>query len=119
MTDSIHAAAARGFTDGVDAYERSRPTYPPDAVAQIADLLGLAPCRTLLELGAGTGKLTRLLAPSGARILAVEPVEAMRSKLTAILTGTSPGSPPCGGVMPRWSAPASAQASASVTDCIV
>ena len=90
MTDSIHAAAARGFTDGADAYERSRPTYPPDAVAQIADLLGLAPGRTLLELGAGTGKLTRLLAPSGARILAVEPLEAMRAKLVAKLVAIVP-----------------------------
>ncbi len=37
--------------------------------------------RTLLEIGAGTGKLTRLLAPSGARILAVEPLPAMRAAL--------------------------------------
>ena len=88
MTDSIHAAAARGFTDGVDAYERSRPTYPPDAVAQIADILGLAPGRTVLALGAGTGKLTRLLAPSGARILALEPVAAMRAKLLQTVPAT-------------------------------
>jgi MOSC domain-containing protein YiiM/SAM-dependent methyltransferase len=90
MTDSIHAAAARGFTAGVDAYERARPTYPPDAVAAIVAALDLAPGRTLLELGAGTGKLTRLLAPSDARILAVEPVEAMRAKLLETVPGVQP-----------------------------
>ncbi len=87
MSDHIHAAAARGFTDGVDAYERARPTYPPDAVAAIVATLGLGPGRTVLELGAGTGKLTRLLAPTGARILAVEPVEAMRAKLLQAAPG--------------------------------
>lgn len=87
MTDSIHAAAAQGFTAGVDAYERARPTYPPDAVQAIVETLGLAPGRTLLELGAGTGKLTRLLAPAGARILALEPVEAMRARLLEVVPG--------------------------------
>ena len=90
MTDSIHAAAAKGFTAGVDAYERARPTYPPDAVEAIVATLGLAPGRTLLELGAGTGKLTRLLAPSGARIRAVEPVEAMRANLLETAPGVEP-----------------------------
>jgi MOSC domain-containing protein YiiM/SAM-dependent methyltransferase len=85
MTDSIHVAAARGFAAAADAYERSRPEYPPDAVAAIVERLGLHPGRTVLELGAGTGKLTRLLAPSGARILALEPVPEMRAKLAALV----------------------------------
>jgi len=87
MTDQIHASAAQGFTAGADAYERARPGYPPDAVAALVAALNLGPGRTLLELGAGTGKLTRLLAPSGARILALEPVEAMRAKLVEAVPG--------------------------------
>ncbi|MFN8629532.1 MAG: methyltransferase domain-containing protein [Chloroflexota bacterium] len=85
MTESIHAAASAGFTAGVEAYERARPTYPPEAVAAVVAALDLGPGRVLLELGAGTGKLTRLLAPSGARILAVEPVDAMRAKLQEVV----------------------------------
>jgi MOSC domain-containing protein YiiM/trans-aconitate methyltransferase len=83
MTDTIHDSAARGFAAAADAYERSRPDYPSAAVATIVERLDLRPGRTVLELGAGTGKLTRLLVPSGARVVAVEPVEEMRAKLAS------------------------------------
>jgi MOSC domain-containing protein YiiM/SAM-dependent methyltransferase len=82
-----HPTAARGFAAGADAYERARPDYPAGAVSLIADRLDLRPGRTLLELGAGTGKLTRMLVPYGARILALEPVAEMRAKLTALVPG--------------------------------
>ena len=71
-----------GFERAVADYERGRPGFPDRAVAFLVDRLSLGPGRTLLELGAGTGKLTRLLAPSGARILAVEPLVAMREALS-------------------------------------
>jgi MOSC domain-containing protein YiiM/SAM-dependent methyltransferase len=45
----------------------------------------------VLELGAGTGKLTRLLVPSGARILAIEPVVEMRAALLAATASTERG----------------------------
>jgi SAM-dependent methyltransferase len=71
-----------GFEHAVADYERGRPGFPDPAVTFLDDWLSLGPGRTLLELGAGTGKLTRLLAPSGARILAVEPLAAMRESLS-------------------------------------
>ncbi len=93
--DRIHEAAARGFEAAVEPYERARPSYPDDAVEYLVRELGLAPGRDVLELGAGTGKFTRLLEPSGARITAVEPVAAMREALAGncpavtILDGTA------------------------------
>jgi SAM-dependent methyltransferase len=83
VTDTVHETAARGFAAAADAYERSRPDYPAEAVVAIVERLDLRPGRTLLELGAGTGKLTRMLAPSGARIIALEPVAEMRARLAA------------------------------------
>jgi SAM-dependent methyltransferase len=86
--------ATRGFA-AADRYERGRPDYPAAAVAAIAERLGLRPGRTVLDLAAGTGKLTRLLAPTGATVLAVEPVPEMRAELercvpgVAVLEGTA------------------------------
>lgn len=60
-------------------YERGRPGWPPEVV----DVPGLAPSATVLELAAGTGKLTRLLVPTFDRVVAVEPADAMRRLLVA------------------------------------
>jgi SAM-dependent methyltransferase len=81
----IHEAAARGFARAVDAYERSRPGYPPDAVERLCEAAGVGPGRTVLDLAAGTGKLTRLLVGRGAELVAVEPVEEMRAALARAL----------------------------------
>ena len=90
MTDTVHPAAARGYASTADLYDRARPGYPEDAVAAIVERLDLRPGRTVLELGAGTGKLTTRLVPTGARIVALEPVPGMRTKLAAALGG-APG----------------------------
>jgi hypothetical protein len=52
MTEPIHAAAAHGFTAGVDAYERARPSYPPDAVQAIVD----CPCRPQARAASGRAR---------------------------------------------------------------
>jgi SAM-dependent methyltransferase len=81
----IHEVARAGFGAEAEAYERGRPSYPPAAVRFVVDALGIGPGRTVLDIGAGTGKFTRLLVPTGARIVAVEPVGAMREKLAALV----------------------------------
>jgi SAM-dependent methyltransferase len=78
---SIHPQAAQGFGRAAEEYERGRPEYPAEAIDWLARRLGLAPGRTILDVGAGTGKLTRALARTGASLIAVEPVPQMRSVL--------------------------------------
>jgi SAM-dependent methyltransferase len=75
----IHDAAAVGFARGAEAYELGRPGYPAEALEPLA----LSPELTVLDLAAGTGKLTRPLAASGARVIAIEPVAEMRAALPA------------------------------------
>jgi ubiquinone/menaquinone biosynthesis C-methylase UbiE len=83
---SVHPAAA-GFARAADVYERARPEYPPEAVAWLADRLELGPGRVVVDVAAGTGKLTRLLVPSGAQVVAVEPLPEMREQLEEAVPG--------------------------------
>jgi SAM-dependent methyltransferase len=89
MSGSVHETAASGFGAAAEEYERSRPDYPGPAVETLVGELGIADGRRLLELGAGTGKLTRMLTGTGAAIVAVEPVEPMRRHLSAELPDVS------------------------------
>ena len=77
----VHAAARDGFAAEADAYSRGRPDYPAALLGWLGDKLGLAPGKAVLDLGAGTGKFTRMLLQTGAAVTAVEPVDAMRAKL--------------------------------------
>jgi len=85
MNDSIHQFAAKGFNTSSDAYERGRPEYPQDAVDFLISALNLNKASSVIDLGAGTGKLTKMLGKSGAKIVAVEPVEGMRKKFSSVL----------------------------------
>jgi SAM-dependent methyltransferase len=78
VSSDVHPAAARGFSVAAREYERTRPSYPEEAVDRLIQELEVSRGGLVLDLGAGTGKLTRLLAPTGARLVALDPVEAMR-----------------------------------------
>lgn len=71
----------------MSVYERGRPSYPADAVGWMIDGLGIGPARDVVDLGAGTGKLTRLLVPTGANVTAVEPSESMRAQFVEAVPG--------------------------------
>jgi SAM-dependent methyltransferase len=78
------------FDRVADEYERTRPEYPP----ALLDLLPLEGDAAVLDLGAGTGKLTRVLAERYRDVTAVEPLENMRAMLERVVPGVNalPGS---------------------------
>ena len=79
----LHPTAVSGFSSQAEAYAKARPEYPSEAATWLKDSLGLGPASHVLEVGAGTGKFTKLLVATGAEVSAVEPVAAMREQLTA------------------------------------
>lgn len=74
---------ARSFETVAAEYERHRPEYPEAALRWAAEQLGLEPGARVLDVGAGTGKLTRGLAVLGLDIVAVEPGAPMLEQLRA------------------------------------
>jgi SAM-dependent methyltransferase len=72
---------ARSFETVAAEYERHRPDYPEEALRWAADQLGLAPRARVLDVGAGTGKLTRGLVALGFEVVAVEPGGPMLEQL--------------------------------------
>ena len=77
--------AAKGFAKEALAYARGRPEYPVALDQWLRDALQLDEERTVVDLGAGTGKFTRRLLATGANIIAVDPVSEMLAQLTRIL----------------------------------
>jgi ubiquinone/menaquinone biosynthesis C-methylase UbiE len=75
--DERLSAMAASFDRAADVYEKSRPEYPPAAV----DWLLPAGAHTVLDLGAGTGKLTRALTGRGLAVNAVDPSPKMLDQL--------------------------------------
>src|SRR5918995_1314178 len=81
---TVDPRAVSGFA-AAEAYERGRPSYAPQAVADLAREVGLGPGSTVLDLAAGTGKLTRALVDHVGRLIAVEPSGAMLDVVRALL----------------------------------
>lgn len=79
----IHSAAAQGYAAEAGTYERGRPDYPPALDHWLREAVSLGPGATVVDLGAGTGKFVPRLMTTGATVIAVEPVDAMRARLAA------------------------------------
>ena len=69
----------RRFTSRVDNYVQFRPSYPPAILADLESLDALTPDSVVVDVGSGTGLLTKLFLDHGNRVLGVEPNDAMRS----------------------------------------
>ena len=78
---SDRAARSRSFESVAAEYERHRPGYPEQALRWAAEQLGLDPGARVLDIGAGTGKLTRRLVSLGFDVVAVEPGAPMLDQL--------------------------------------
>jgi SAM-dependent methyltransferase len=85
MPDPPLDRLAASFGRVADAYDLGRPSYPPEALRWLADELRLDERSTVLDLAAGTGKLSAGLVPLVGRVVAVEPVAEMRRVLSARL----------------------------------
>ena len=107
LTPEQKAARAASFGGAAAQYERYRPGPPAEAV----DLVLPSPVRTIVDLGAGTGALTRLLVGRASRVIAVEPDPRMR----AVLAARCPSAEPLAG---RGEAIPLADASVKVRDRI-
>jgi len=91
----VHAVAAAGFENEADAYERTRPSYPPEALRHVLSIIEGTPAPAgqpqqthypVLDMAAGTGKFTRLLAAHPQlQVSAVEPAAAMRRVFRTVL----------------------------------
>lgn len=80
----VHDAASVGFGQGSAAYASARPSYHPDIVAWVTEIVA---GRRVVDLGAGTGIATAAIVEAGLDVVAVEPVEAMRERLRESLPG--------------------------------
>lgn len=81
--DERRREQATSFGAAAAAYERGRPPYPAGAI----DWLLPPGAARVLDVGAGTGKLTRQLAQRGLDVAAVEPLAGMREQLAAAVPG--------------------------------
>jgi SAM-dependent methyltransferase len=81
----LRYAQANSFGAAASTYERARPTYPDEAV----DWLLPDGRPKVVDLGAGTGKLTRLIAARGIEVTAVEPSAGMLERLRHALPGVA------------------------------
>jgi ubiquinone/menaquinone biosynthesis C-methylase UbiE len=84
--DLPDSAFARSFGSQADRYDRARPSYPTAALDLVlSSPAGAGPVGRILDIGAGTGKLTAALVDRAAEVVAVEPDPQMLAVLAARL----------------------------------
>ena len=81
----VHTSAQQGFSTQAVTYAQGRPDYPRQLTGWLADTLHIDALSSVIDLGAGTGKFTRLLSTLAPTLIAVEPVAAMGAQLTKLL----------------------------------
>ncbi|WP_338721838.1 class I SAM-dependent methyltransferase [Pseudomonas tolaasii] len=81
----VHTSAQQGFSTQAVTYAQGRPDYPRQLTGWLTDTLHIDAHSTVIDLGAGTGKFTRLLSTLAPTLIAVEPVEAMGAQLAKLL----------------------------------
>ena len=81
----VHTSAQQGFSTQAVTYAQGRPDYPRQLTGWLADALQISAQSTVIDLGAGTGKFTRLLSSLAPTLIAVEPVAAMGAQLAKLL----------------------------------
>jgi SAM-dependent methyltransferase len=85
--DASNLDPLRRFSDRVENYVKYRPDYPAGVFHFLAANAGLSPAAIVADIGAGTGIFTRQLLETGARVIAVEPNDAMRAAAEAEFRG--------------------------------
>ena len=81
----VHTSAQQGFSTQAVTYAQGRPDYPRQLTGWLADTLRISAQSSVIDLGAGTGKFTRLLSALAPTLIAVEPVAAMGAQLTRLM----------------------------------
>ena len=81
----VHTSAQQGFSTQAATYAQGRPDYPRQLTGWLTNTLLINPRSSVIDLGAGTGKFTRLLSTLAPSLIAVEPVEAMGAQLSKLL----------------------------------
>lgn len=80
MTELSKHNPTNRFSGLAEVYAKCRPSYPADAIAFIVQHCGLTKESTLVDIGAGTGISSRLMAAQGPTVIGIEPNDDMRTQ---------------------------------------